>query len=130
MQIDRRELARDMMGLGSVPFLILVLVRVAMVGNFLELFHIIVAVVLFGLVGVKWRGLHYHTGRIVIMAIFTSMFYDDIYYTLFASVIGVVAIRGFVSYLRIQRVYTSVGVGLVCSLSSYVISVPLGIRNF
>ena len=129
MSIDRREIARDMMGLGSVPFLLLVLVRVGMVGNFLEFFHILVAVTLFALVGAKWRGLHYHTGRIVILAIFTSIFYDDVYYAVFAVLVGAASIGAFVAYLKIDNVFKSVGVGLVCSLVSYLISLPLGIRN-
>jgi hypothetical protein len=129
MKIDRREIARDLMGLGSVPFLLLVVVRVAMVGNFLELFHIVAAVVLFGLISYRIRGLHFHSGRIVIMAIFTSVFYDDGYYTTFALLIVLVAIFGFVRYLKIQKVYTSLALGLICSLASYLISLPLDLTN-
>ncbi|UCG52353.1 MAG: hypothetical protein JSW58_02025 [Candidatus Latescibacterota bacterium] len=129
MKIDRREIARDLMGLGSVPFLLLVVVRVAMVGNFLELFHIVTAVVLFGLISIRLRGLHFHSGRIVIMAIFTSVFYDDRYYTTFALLIALVAIFSFVRYLKIQKVYTSLVLGLICSLVSYLVSLPLDLRN-
>jgi len=129
VKIDRREISRDLMGLGSVPFLILVVVRVAMVGNFLELFHILAAVLLFGLISIWWKDLHFHTARIVIMVIFTSVFYDDRFYTIFAALIGVVAICGFVRYLKIPNVVTSLVLGLVCSLASYLISLPLDLRN-
>ncbi len=117
------------MGLGSVPFLILVVVRVAMVGNFLELFHIVAAVALFGIASVWWKGLHFHTGRLVIMTIFTSVFYDDRYYAMFAALITVVAIAGFIRYLKIPKVITSLALGLFCSLASYLIALPLGLRN-
>ena len=129
MKFDRREMARDLMGLGSIPFLLLVVVRVAMVGNFLELFHILTAVALFGLAGFVIRGLHYHTGRIAIMAIFTSVFYDDIYFAVFAVLITVVAVFSFARYLDTGKIYTSFFLGLLCSLASYLMSLPLPIRN-
>ena len=129
MKIDRRELSRDLMGLGSVPFLILVVVRVAMVGNFLELFRILASVLLFGLISIWWKGLHFHTARIVIMVIFTSVFYDDRFYTIFAVLIAVAAIYGFIRYLKISKVATSLALGLLCSLMSYLISLPLNLQN-
>jgi hypothetical protein len=129
LTIDRREISRDLMGLGSVPFLILMVVRVAMVGNFLELFHIIAAVVLFGVISIWWKGLHFHTVRIVIMVIFTSVFYDDRYFTIFAVLIAIAAIFGFIRYLKIPKVITSLALGLACSLVSYLIALPLGLRD-
>ncbi len=129
MKFNRREMVRDLMGLGSVPFLLLVVVRVAMVGNFLELFHILTAVALFGLAGFVVAGLHYHTGRLVIMAIFTSVFYDDIYFTIFAALITIAAVFSFARYLESIKVYASLVLGLLCSLASYLISLPLPIQN-
>jgi hypothetical protein len=117
------------MGLGSVPFLVLVVLRVAMVGNFLELFHILVAIFLFSIIGAAWRGLHHHTARLVIMAIFTSVFYEDVYFTVFALLICVAAVWGFVRYLEIPKVLTSLFLALLCSLVSYLISLPLDIPN-
>lgn len=129
MKFDRREMARDLMGLGSVPFLLLVVVRVAMVGNFLELFHILAAVAFFGLAGFIISDLHYHTGRLVIMAIFTSVFYDDIYFTVFAVLVALIAVVSFARYLDSEKVYASLVLGLLCSLASYLASLPLPIRN-
>jgi hypothetical protein len=129
MTFDRREMARDLMGLGSVPFLVIVVVRVAMVGNFLELFHILAAVTLFGLAGAVISGLHYHTGRIIIMAIFTSVFYDDVYFTAFATLIAVGSVLSFARYLNMGKIYTSAALALACCLASYLISIPLPIRN-
>jgi len=129
MKIDRQEIARDLMGFGSVPFLLLVVVRVAMVGNFLELFHIVVAVVLLGLVSVWVKPINFHTARIVILVIFTSIFYEDLYYAVFASLIGLTAIFGFIKYLKKERVILSLMLGLLCSGASYLISVPLDIPN-
>ena len=129
MTFDRREMARDLMGLGSVPFTLIVVVRVAMVGNFLELFHILASVALFALAGRVIKDLHYHTGRIIIMAIFTSVFYDDVYFTVFAAVIAIGSVVSFARYLDTGKIYTSAGLSLFCSLASYLISLPLPIRN-
>ena len=117
------------MGLGSIPFLILVVVRIAMAGNFLQLFHIVAAVLLLGLLSIRIRDLHSHSARIIILAIFTSVFYDDIYYTVFALLTALVAQYGLVKYLQQKTVPVSVGAGLVCSAASYLIALPLGLPN-
>ena len=100
-----------------------------MVGNFLELFRILASVLLFGLISIWWKDLHFHTARIVIMVIFTSVFYDDRFYTIFAVLIAVAAIYGFIRYLKISKVATSLVLGLLCSLMSYLISLPLNLQN-
>jgi hypothetical protein len=129
MKFDKKEMARDLMGLGSIPFLILVLVRVGMAGNFLEMFHIVAAVALFHIISIKIQKISAHTVRIVILVIFTSVFYDDHYYTAFAALTGVYAIYGFIRYLERERIILSLFVGLGCSIVSYLISLPLGIPN-
>lgn len=129
MKIDRVEIARDLMGLGSIPFLILVVVRVGMAGNFLELFHIMVAVALLVVVSHFLRNVDYHGAFIVILVIFTSVFYDDIYYTVFAALTAIATVYGFVRYLKRTDVWWSVGLGFACSGASYLLSLPLDIPN-
>ena len=52
----KKEVARDLMALGSIPFVTLVIVRVVMVENFRELFHIVVALLLLSII--SFKGLH------------------------------------------------------------------------
>ena len=117
------------MGLGSIPFLLLVVVRVAMAGNFLELFHIAVAVVFVAFTSIFVRGIHIHSAIIVVLIIFTSVFYEDPFYTGFAILTGVLAVYGFVAYLELRNVYRSVLIGLLSSLAAWLLSLPFDIPN-
>ena len=117
------------MGLGSIPFLVIAAVRIAMAGNFLELFHIVAALVLLGLISIRVKGIHFHTARIVILVVFTSVFYGDYYYFAFASLVAVFSIIGFVRYLDVPKVPLSVALALLCCGASYLIALPLGIPN-
>ena len=129
MKINREEIARDLMGFGSIPFLILVLVRIAMVGNLLEMFHIVGALMLLGVISRRVKGIHFHTARIVILVVFTSVFYEDYYYAVFAGLIGIAAVFGFIKYLKKEKVILSLILGALCCIASYLISIPLNIPN-
>ena len=129
MTINRPEIARDLMGLGSIPFFVIATVRIAMAGNFLELFHITAALVLLGLLSIRVKEVHFHTARIVILVIFTSVFYGDYYYLAFACLVALMSFYGFITYLRVQKVGLTVALALVCSGLAYLISIPFGIPN-
>jgi hypothetical protein len=57
------------------------------------------------------------------------VFYDDVYFTVFAAVIAIGSVVSFARYLDTGKIYTSAGLSLFCSLASYLISLPLPIRN-
>jgi len=129
VNITKKEIARDLMGLGSIPFLVLVVVRITMAGNFLELFHIVVATAFVSLTSVFVRAVHFHSAIIVILIIFTSVFYEDRYYTVFAILTGVLAVYGFIAYLKLEYVYRSVLIGLLASLAAWLLSLRFDIPN-
>jgi len=56
----KKELARDLMALGSAPLFILVLVRIVIAGNLRVIFHMVVAVALVTLVSYKIKNTDFH----------------------------------------------------------------------
>ncbi len=125
----KKEILRDLMAFGSWPFLILVLVRVWMTDNFLQMFQITFGVVLLFFLGLFWKGLDEYAGRIVILVVFTSLFYYEVKFTFFAVFIGVLGIFGMWKYLERKGVFIGVLIGGVVSLISYFVSGFTGIEN-
>ena len=86
-----KELARDFLALGSIPFFLLVVVRIfiAPVANYhyqLLLAFGIILVVSFFLRNQQ------HIARGVVLLIFTSLYYADFLYTIFARIAWVVMV--------------------------------------
>lgn len=122
-----KEIARDLMALGGVPFLVLVLVRVFMVDNYREVFNIAAAVILVVIVSFIMKNVDYHAAIIPILVIFTSIFYNDNLYTIFAVVVGIAAIVMIRLYLKKKNIYKSAVLGILCSIASYFIAMPLNL---
>ena len=79
-------------------------------------------------IGIK--NINHHLARIVILIIFTSIFYNDYLYTIFAVLVGILATYGTQKYLKKGNAYLSVFLGIICSIISHVISIPLNIQNY
>ena len=127
--MDKKEIARDLMALGGLPFLILVLVRIVMVRNYEELFQMVFAIALLRVASIWVKNINFHAGILPIVAIFTSIFYEERLYVIFASLITLAALYGMRNYLKIKGAYKSAVIAVVCSIVSYLVSIPLDIPN-
>ena len=125
----KKETARDLMALGSIPFVILVLVRAVTVENFRMLFYMVVAVLLLYLISFKMKDIEHHTARLVIVGIFLTIFYASYVFAVFALLVGITALYGLRVHLKKERVYRSAFLGVVCSVISYLIAIPFNIPN-
>tara|TARA_Y100000310_G_scaffold345863_1_gene471760 strand:- start:30061 stop:30456 length:396 start_codon:yes stop_codon:yes gene_type:complete len=125
----KKEVSRDLMALGSFPFLILVIVRVSLVGNFKIIFNIFAALILAVLISSTIKKLNYHSVNLTILIIFTSIFYASYTYAIFATITYFTAIYGINKYLKKKNVYLSVLAAILCSIISYLIELPLQIPN-
>ena len=106
----KKEVARDLMALGSIPFVILILARTTMLGNFKILFHIIVAIFLLWIISLKIKEINYHVAVIIILLTFTSIFYASYFYLTFALLVSIAALYAIDVYLKkpvIKSVITS-----------------------
>ena len=125
----KKETARDLIALGSIPFLILVIVRVAMVANFKIIFHVIVATGLVYISSLKFKKINHHLARMMILIIFTSYYYASYLYTVFAILVGIGATYGTHTYLKQKKTLFSVVIGLISSILSYLIELSFNIPN-
>lgn len=79
------ELARDLIALGGIPFLILTIVRVSVIKPYYPMQFIISSVIFFILKAVSGGTLRAGIG--LILVIFTSLFYSSLLFATFALLI-------------------------------------------
>ncbi len=114
-----REAARDIVALGSLPFFILVLVRVWMLNKPEYFMQFVVAGVLFGALFI-WLRQNVYAGLGLIILIFTSLYYEDYWYAVFGSLAYVLLLGGLI-YLRED--WKKIGLGL--GIGIFVIGISL-----
>ncbi|MEK6760424.1 MAG: hypothetical protein AABX93_00715 [Nanoarchaeota archaeon] len=87
----KKEIARDIISLGGPVFFILALVRISITANYPYLSKIALAGILF-LALMFWFKANLHSGLGIIILIFTSIYYNYVYFTIFAGAIYCTAI--------------------------------------
>ena len=87
----KRQTARDIVALGSIPFYALVLIRV-LVGEKLHPFYaltyqLLLAAAIILLISFAVKKANSYASRSFALLVFTSLNYMDLYYTIFASLL-------------------------------------------
>lgn len=118
--MDKKEVFRDVLALGSFIFYFIVIVR-ALIGNHLPfVYQLVISFVVVLLLGLVFKNSNNHLGRILILVVFTSLFYGDVLYAVFVSLVFVLAIFG--SYYLKKDVWKGLVVSVVASLVGYFIT--------
>lgn len=120
----KKEIARDLLALGSVPFYALVIAR-AFVGQFVP--FIVQLCVALPCVFLLSRLIDFdrHVSRALVLLVFVSAFYWNLYFALFALAIYVLIVWSAVFLKKgDRRVIMAVVFGVVSSLVAYVASLP------
>ncbi|MBU4069999.1 MAG: hypothetical protein KJ646_03370 [Nanoarchaeota archaeon] len=114
-----KETARDIIALGGVPFFILVLVRVAILSKPDFLLQFLLAGVIFLLINFLVKT-NLYSGLGLIILIFTSLYYNDLKFSIFASLVYVGLISSLV-YLKSNKkeIIKGVLLGVLSSAISY-----------
>ncbi len=86
-----KELARDLIALGSIPFFIIVLIRVAILKNPLYLSQFAIAGALLLILALTFKSDTY-SGFALIIMFYTVMYYDDLLYGIFARIFFILII--------------------------------------
>ena len=100
MNIDKKEISRDIISLGGIPFLILVLIRVYIADNYNQLFQIVCASILLFLVLLKFKKINYRISMMVILTVFMSVFYNEYKFTILTSIVLLIGAYGAKKYLK------------------------------
>jgi hypothetical protein len=115
--MDKKEVFRDVLALGSIIFYFIVLVR-ALIGDYLPfVYQLVIAFVLLIVLSYFVKGSNNHLARMLVLVIFTSLFYNQIVFTVFVSFVFVLAIVS--SYYLKKDILKGLVLGIVSSLVSY-----------
>ncbi len=115
--MDKKEVFRDTLALGSIVFYLIVLAR-ALIGSYLPfVYQLVVAfVVIFGLSFV-FKGSNNHLSRMLVLVVFTSLFYYTLIYTVFVSLVFILAVYS--SYYLKKDIWKGLVIGVIASLVAY-----------
>ena len=107
------ETARDLLALGSWVFYILVIGRALIKPYRPFVDEIIIAGVVVVLAGMMFLEFDGYIARALVLVIFTSMFYENVIYTSFASIVGLLML--FSSY-GLNKDIRRIGLGLIVGI--------------
>ncbi len=115
-----KEIARDLLALGSIPFYFLVVIR-AIIGNYnIFVYQLVIAAIIIFILYFIIKNSNLHVARSLVAVVFTILFYKDIIYTVFASLIWVLLlISAYYIKRNIVFVYRGVIIGVLSSLVGY-----------
>jgi len=80
----KKEIARDCLALGSIPFYFIVAVRAVIGKHMLFVYQMIISAIVLFILFKLIKDSNMHIARSLILIIFTSIFYKDLYYTIYA----------------------------------------------
>jgi len=116
----KKELARDFIALGGIPFLVITIARVSVIHIYYPMQFIISSIIFFILRQIFKASLRAGIGLIVVT--FTSIFYNHILFTIFASLIYIGIITS-LFYLKKEKreIVKGILLGSLSALAGYFI---------
>lgn len=115
-----KETARDLIAFGSIPFFILVLVRVLLLSKPVYFYQFIVAGVIFLILTILFRS-NLYSGLSLIVLFFTCLYYQEIKFTIFGSLVylGLLASLFYLKEKK-ERIFKGIFFGVLSSAISQI----------
>jgi hypothetical protein len=115
-----KEIARDLLALGSTPFYFLVVVR-AVIGKYnIFVYQMLIAAIAIFILYFIIKNSNMHVSRSFAAVVFTSIFYKDIVYIVFASIIWILLlVSAYYIKKNIGSVVRGIIIGIIGSLIGY-----------
>jgi hypothetical protein len=115
-----KEIARDLIALGSIPFYFLVIIR-AIIGEYgLFVSQMVIAAIVILILYFVIKDSSMHVARSVPIIFFTSIFYKDTIYTIFAGLVWtLLLISAYYAKGNIGFVVRGLIIGAISSLAGY-----------
>jgi hypothetical protein len=110
MSFERKEIARDVLALGSWVFFILVIARAAIKPYRPFLDQLIIAGVVLSIIGFFWKKANGYISRGAVLVVLTSLFYQSLIYTWFVSLAGIGLVW---SAWYLEKDWRRIGYGLI-----------------
>ena len=119
----KKEVARDMIAFGSIPFYIIIIIR-AIIGKYQPFINqLVIAIIFVLLLSLIIKQTDHYLARGLILVVFTSLFYKEWLFTSFAILLFLGMIVS--TYYRKQKIKIIVNgciLGAIASLGSYYLS--------
>ena len=120
------EIARDSMAFGSILFYLIVLVR-SLIGEYLIfVYQLLIALIILIISSFIIKNTNHHIASAFVLVVFTSIFYKDNLFTIFAALLWIFLI-GSAFYIRENKksIYKGIVLGIVVTLVSYYLSLVI-----
>jgi len=121
------EIARDSMAFGSILFYFIVIIR-STIGEYLTfVYQLLFAIIILIISSLIIKNANHHIARAFVLVIFTSLFYKENLFTIFAALLWIFMIAS-AFYIKENKksIYKGIVLGIVASLISYFLSLVLG----
>ncbi len=124
----KKEIARDILALGSIPFYLIVIIR-AIVGKYKPfVYQMVIALIIITILAYLFKKTDQYVARAIPIVFFSSIFYKEPLYTYFATIMLVALIISssylLKSKLRIQTIVKGIVFGIISTALAYYL-VPL-----
>ena len=117
---DKKEIARDLISFGSVPFFLIILARAFIGPYWTFVYQLILAFAILFILSFLFKKCDMHSARSLILVVFTSLFYQDIKFTVFVSLIWVLIILSLVyKKVKFREIATGIILGAFSSAITY-----------
>ena len=114
-----KELARDLLALGSIPFYVLVIARL-MIRNYDIVYQMLVAAIFIFISFFIIKNTNLHVARSFVILIFINMFYNSSIFSLFSSIIWLlIVVSAYYLSRNLTVIVKGIVIGLVSSLLGY-----------
>jgi hypothetical protein len=118
----KKEIARDTIALGSIPFYFIVIIR-AIIGEYMPfVYQLAIAFLILLIFYWLFKSANQHIARGLVLVVFTSIFYNVMLYTVFAALLWIFMI---VSAYYLKPKFKDIAIGVVFGIISTALSYGL-----
>lgn len=116
----KHEIARDSVAFGSILFFLIVIIR-AIIGKYMPfVYQLLIALGILIILGFIIKNTNQHIARAFVLVVFTSLFYKETLFTVFAVLLWVFMLLA-AFYIKVKKEAIAKGVilGVFAALVSY-----------
>ena len=115
-----KEISRDLLALGSIPFYFLVVIRAIIGKDYTFAYQMLIAAILIFILNFIVKDSNLYLSRALVILVFTSLFYKEMIFTIFATSIWILGLLA-AYYLRrkIRYILRAIIIGFVSSIAAY-----------
>jgi len=121
-KFNLREVARDLISFGSVVFFLIILARATIGPYWTFVYQMALAFIILLTLSFLFKNSNMYVARSLILALFTSLFYEDIGFTIFVWAMWILIVLSLI-YLKVKvkEVVKGIVLGAFSSAVSYFI---------